>query len=226
MKCNNIKFKRTHPEPGLIPLNTLGIIDAVSSEISDKQLLSLAMANLSQDELNSGQAVKHSSDFVNEYPRKDDKDTEYAGTFEDPNIWLVSFPTLSPYGEGGIESSQPQKLSMSLHVQWALQYHDKWFQNHLHFMFQAFGVLQKRQVASSTGLQICQRDFMNHEEEIQALKPSDFLNAAKEEVRSIPFTNSAIRDLCKHVYTIRTKVMGTDESRIKIRGQIWSTTAI
>lgn len=67
---------------------------------------------------------------------------------------------------------------------------------------------------------------MNHEEEIQALKPSDFLNAAKEEVRSIPFTNSAIRDLRKHVYTIRTKVMGTDESRIKIRGQIWSTTAI
>ena len=67
---------------------------------------------------------------------------------------------------------------------------------------------------------------MNHEEEIQALKPSDFLNAAKEEVRSIPFTNSAIKDLCKHVSTIQTKVMGIDESRIKIRGQIWSTTAI
>ena len=107
MKCNNIKFKRTHPEPGLIPLNALGVIDAVGSEISDKQLLSLAMANLSQDELNSDQAVKRSSDFVNEYPRKDDKYTEYAGTFEDPNIWLASFPTLFPYGEGGIESSQP-----------------------------------------------------------------------------------------------------------------------
>ena len=93
-------------------------------------------------------------------------------------------------------------------------------------MFQAFGVLQKRQVASSTGLQICQRDFMNHKEEIQALKPSDFLNVAKEEVRSIPFTNSAIRDLRKHMSAIRTKVMGTNESRIKIRGQIWLKTAI
>ena len=226
MKCNDIKFKRTHPEPGLIPLNALGIVDVVGSKISDKQLLSLAMANLSQDELNSGQAVKCSSDFVNEYPQKDDKDTEYAGTFEDPNIWLASFLTFFPYGEGGIESSQPRKLSMLSHVRWALQYHDKWFWNHLHFMFQAFGVLQKRQVASSTGLQICRRDFMNHKEEIQALKPSDFLNAAKEEARSIPFTNSAIRDLHKHMSTIQTKVMGTDESRIKIRRQIWSTTAI
>ena len=67
---------------------------------------------------------------------------------------------------------------------------------------------------------------MNHEKEIQALKPSNFLNVAKEEARSIPFTNSAIRDLCKHVFTIQTKVMGTDESRIKIRGQIWLMTAI
>ena len=111
----------------MIPLNALGVVDAVGSKISDKQLLSLAMANLSQDELNSGQAVKHSSDFVNEYPRKDDKDTEYARTFEDPNIWLASFLTLFPYGEGGIESSQPRKLSMSSHIRWALQYHDKWF---------------------------------------------------------------------------------------------------
>ena len=67
---------------------------------------------------------------------------------------------------------------------------------------------------------------MNHEEEIQALKPSNFLNAAKEEARSIPFTNSSIRDLHKHMSTIQTKVMGSVESRIKIRGQIWSMTAI
>ena len=91
----------------MIPLNPLGIVDALGSKISDKQLLSLMIANLSQDKLNSGQAVKCSTDFMNEYPQKDDKDTEYPGTFKDPNIWLVSFLTLFPYGEGGIESSQP-----------------------------------------------------------------------------------------------------------------------
>ena len=52
----------------MIPLNALSVVDAVGSKISDKQLLSLTMANPSQDELNSGQAVKCSSDFVNEYP--------------------------------------------------------------------------------------------------------------------------------------------------------------
>ena len=99
--------------------------------------------------------MKYSSDFVNEYPQKNNEDQEYPGTFKDPNIWLTLFPTLFPYREGGIESSQPWKVSMLTHIQWALQYHNKQFWNHLHFMFQTFGVLQKRQVTSSTGLQIC-----------------------------------------------------------------------
>ena len=43
---------------------------------------------------------------------------------------------------------------LAAHAKWALEYCDKWFRNHLQFMFQAFGILQKRQVALSTGLQI------------------------------------------------------------------------
>ena len=57
---------------------------------------------------------------------------------------------------------------------------------------------------------------MAHEGVTQALKPSDFLEAAKEEARSIPFSNYAIQQLRKHVSTIHAKVMGTDESHVKI----------
>ena len=126
----------------------------------------------------------------------------------------------------GIESWWPWKVSLSSHIQWVLQYHGKWFRNHIHFMFQAFGVLQKRQVTSSTALQISWRDFIVHEEDIHALKLSNFLNATKEEARNVPSTNATIWDLCKHISAVQAKVMGTDKLWIRIGGQIWLTTAI
>jgi hypothetical protein len=93
-------------------------------------------------------------------------------------------------------------------------------------MFQVFGVVQKRQVASSTSLQITRKDFVRNEEAIRSLKPADLLAAAGEESRKVPFTNPAVRTLRKHISALRAKVMGTDESRIKIRRQIWSTIAM
>ena len=185
-----------------------------------------ALGRLSMSDLNTGQAVKHGSESVNEYPRRDQDGHDFAGTIDDPNIWLASFPTLFPYGMGGIETARDRRVSLSLHVKWALEYHDRRFRNHLQFMFQAFSILQKRQIAWSTSPQITWKDFMAQENAIRALKPSDFLDAAKEEARNIPFTNCTIQQLRKHVSTIRAKVMGTDESHMKIRSQIWSTTAM
>ena len=184
----------------------------------------MALAKLLEHDFNTGLAVKRSSDFVNEYPRKDEDGEDFPGTVDDPNIWLASFPTLFPYGQGGIEISRGRKVTLAAHAKWALEYCDKRFRNHLQFMFQAFGILQKRQVASSTGLQIRRRDFNAHEERIRALTPDDLFNAAREEANKIPFTNPTVKDLRKHLSAIRAKVMGTDESRVKIRAQIWSTT--
>lgn len=67
---------------------------------------------------------------------------------------------------------------------------------------------------------------MVHEEDIHALKLSNFLNATKEEARNVPSTNATIWDLCKHISAVQAKVMGTDKLWIRIGGQIWLTTAI
>ena len=55
---------------------------------------------------------------------------------------------------------------------------------------------------------------MVHEEDIHALKLSNFLDAVKEEARNVPFTNATIRDLYKHVSAVQAKVMGTDKLQI------------
>lgn len=87
--------------------------------------MTLALERLSTSDLNSGQAVKHGSEFVNEFPRKDVDSHDYAGTIDNPNIWLASFPTLFPYGMGSIEVAQDRRVSLSIHVKWALEYHDR-----------------------------------------------------------------------------------------------------
>ena len=84
--------------PAVIPLSALGVVDASGSTISDNQLLNMALAKLSENDFRTGYAIKRSNDFVNEYPRKDDKGLDFPGTVEDRNIWLASFPTLFPYG--------------------------------------------------------------------------------------------------------------------------------
>ena len=66
------------------------------SDISDKKLMTQALGRLSMSDLNTGQAVKDGSEFVNEYPRKDQDGHNFTGTIDNPNIWLASFPTLFP----------------------------------------------------------------------------------------------------------------------------------
>jgi hypothetical protein len=60
---------------------------------------------------------------------------------------------------------------------------------------------------------------------IRFLKPSDLMQAAGEESRRVPFSNDAVKNLRRHITSIRSKVMGTDESRVGIRSKIWSLTA-
>jgi hypothetical protein len=57
------------------------------------------------------------------------------------------------------------------------------------------------------------------------LKPSDLSQAAGEERRHVPFCNSTIRCLQKHITVIHVKVMGTDESMVSLRSRVWSLTA-
>ena len=69
--------------------------------------------------------------------------------------------TTTPYRTGGIETQWRIDVPYNMHIQWALQHLDRQFRHHGQFMFQAFGVLQKRQVAASTCLQVLKKVFCN-----------------------------------------------------------------
>lgn len=100
-----------------------------------------------------------------------------------------------------------------LHARWALRYSDKRFRLDIQFVFQVFGILQKRQVAWSTSLQIKKEDFRRNEEAIRNIDAGALLEASREEREKKPISNVAVNALKHHVSAVRTKVMGTDESR-------------
>ena len=202
-------------------MQSLGVVDVAATDVLENEILAHALANVSRSDRAEGWAVKRSSDPVNEYPRKTAEGTLSAGTPDDPNHLLGCFPCLFPYGLGGFEVDRPKKVSYDAHCRWALQYSDKRFREDHLFMFQVFGVLQKRQMCAAAALQISRQSFLRYERALRTLTPSDFETAGAEERDHKPLTNPTIRSLRHTLSTVRAKVMGTDESRIKIRSLIW-----
>lgn len=88
-------------------------------------------------------------------------------------------------------------------------------------MFQVFGVLQKRRLCLAAALQISQSTFLCHKNAIRSLQSSDFDVAALEEHAHQAFSNPIMQSLRGNLNSVRAKVMGTNESRIKIQSLIW-----
>lgn len=147
--------------------------------------------------------------------------TRTAGTPENPNHLLGAFPCLFPYGEGGFEVNRPIPVSYHAHSQWALRYSDKHFRLDHFFIFQVFGVLQKRQVCAAAALQMSRSTFLRHEQAIRGLTSSDFEVAGAEERARKQLSNPTIKSFRTSLSAVRSKTMGTDESRIKIHSLIW-----
>lgn len=207
--------------PDIIPLQSLGVVDVGGNDMEENEVLAHALANVARSDRAEGWAIKRSSDFVNEYPRLTPEGKRSAGTPENPNHLLGTFPTLFPYGEGGFEVDRPQCVSYHAHSRWALRYSDKRFRLDHFFIFQSFGVLQKREICSAASLQMSKQCYLRHERAIRSLSSADFAVAGAEEKARKRLSNDTIRSFRKSLTAVRSKVMGTDESCIKIRSLIW-----
>jgi hypothetical protein len=138
----------------VFPIQSHGVLDSNVSEIDDEQILAHALANMSEQ-----YCVQRGTTFVNEYARRNDDQTLSIGEPDNPNHLLGAFPCLFPYAAGGFEVQRPCQLSYEAHAQWAMRYADRRFRKDFHFMFQVFGVIQKRQVCRQAVLQVSISDF-------------------------------------------------------------------
>jgi hypothetical protein len=146
-------------EPGVIPLQALGVIDVGATYVSDNEVLANAMLNATAEDVSKGYGVRQGSSFVNEYARVNNIGQRVDGGPEDAHHTMGCYPWLWPYAMGGIETDRPINVPYNIHVQTLLQLPDRKFRLDPSFIFQAFGVLQKRQVCSSACLQVSKKNI-------------------------------------------------------------------
>jgi hypothetical protein len=161
-------------------------------------------------------AVKRGGTHVNEYGRRDEAGNLTIGTSKDANHLLGAFLCLFPYAMGGFEVEQPVMLSYADHMKWSLRFADRWFRKDHNFIFQLFGVLQKRQVCSSSCLQVSKKTFHDNEALFRSVHPSNLEKASHEEAKKLPLSNPTVLSLKHHISTVHAKVMGTDKSRMNL----------
>ena len=200
-------------------------IDGV--EVTESELMAHALANCSQVIQEEDYMIRRGSAFVNEYARVDPLTGQRNdGGPADANHLLGSFPTLFPYGLGGFEIERQVIVPYEAHVRWALRYEDRRFRKDPHFPFQVFGVCQKRQVCRASVLQIKKGSYFRHQNLLSTITADDLTKASQEETRGVPFSNPAVRTLRSQLSAVKTKVQGSDESRMSIRGKIWGTSLL
>ena len=141
-----------------------------------------------------------------------------------PNLFERAYPCLFPYGVGGIEAPQPVEVDFPSHVRWALQYSDRRFQKHETFPFVVFGILQHRQVLRSVKMQMRCKTFDRDARVLSTITADKLVKAQEEEEHKKPISDPAVRLLRQHIHSTTAQVMGSDQSRYKLRSQIWSTT--
>lgn len=209
-------------EPAVFPLQALGVIDVGATDVPDSDLLAHALANTTNAPPKSFQ-IRRGSAFVNEYARTDDETQQRTdGGPNNPNHLLGTFPVLFPYGMGGFEVARNEQVPYEVHARWALQYADRRFRKDLYFVFQVFGVIQKRRICRAAVLQMKKSAFTFNQAAIRRLTPQDLLIASAEETRRVAFSNPAVQSLRTNLTAMRARVPGTDESRKIMRSQIWS----
>ena len=196
-----------------------------ADSVSDSDLLAHALSNLTSGNPHSEDfVIKHGSAFVNEWERRDEKTgLRSDGGPANPNHLLGCFPWLFPYGKGGFEVFRRQDVPYEMHARWTMTYADKRFRRDERFVFQVFGVVQKRLICRSAALQVKRASYRGVETALLSLKRRDFEKASQEEALKQPFSNPVMKSLRGQVSAIRARVPGTNEYRTKMRAKVWST---
>ena len=91
-------------EAGVIPLQSMGVVDVEGNDISATEIMAHTLANSTMEINSEDYSIRRGSAFVNEYARTDPvSGLRNDGGPSNPNHLLGCFPTLFPYGKGGFE---------------------------------------------------------------------------------------------------------------------------
>lgn len=139
-----------------------------------------------------------------------------------PEHFLCSYPTLFPFGFGGImDARQRIKLSYRYQVNCLLRLNCERFRAHQSFTFVVFNIIQKAEARQNINMLIKQRDFLEFANEIKALKMVELEQAAEKIVHNIPLDPSdLVYKLLNKAQTSTGRVQGAKAAQTFRRNEI------
>lgn len=206
--------------PDVIPIHINGSVDVDLTKISASELMAWSLANLWNEGDEGSYAVRHGRDAVNDFGRP------RTGEICEPNrenFFEKTFLMLFPFGVGGLEADRSVTVDFAEHVRWALQYHDRRFRRHETFPFLSFGILQRRQALFSAKIQMRRPNFERDARILATITAQKLQVACEEEESGRQISDPAVQLLRKHIYSVAGRLKGSNQSRVQLRTQIWST---
>ena len=135
---------------------------------------------------------------------------EPISEINNPGHLINAFPTLFPYGIGGIgDQRRSIKLSYREHVNYLLNLNSDRFRTHRSFIFVVFNIIQRTEARHRINLLVNQQDYQKFSEEISQLTTKDYEDA----VRAVTIDpnakfNSIIHKLISKVHSASANVQG------------------
>ena len=140
------------------------------------------------------------------------------------------YPTLFPYGIGGIEDKcRTVAISFENHIKHLLSLADRRFQEHYSFLFMAFNIIQRRKLLLHTSLKVKRTKFGRWTDKFKSISPTTIENLiSKSSDGKYPVAqNNEERDvleLMRDVNTVTSHVPGSAASRVNMRNEIRALT--
>lgn len=153
-------------------------------------------------------------------------DPEPVNEFCHPELFPMIYPTLFPYGLGGVEDSKRcSRLGMKRHVKHLFSLADSRFQEHYSFLFTAFNILQRRAVLLHTSLKVKRRDFPQIASGFATISQEAVHKVTERVARGDTTTadnddEAKVLKLMRQVKMVTSHVPGSSASRIAMRNEM------
>ncbi|CAF4070456.1 unnamed protein product, partial [Rotaria sordida] len=208
-----------------IPIISSAVLDVNSTKVSSDEVAEHLLGRIKAQapEKIPGKDTEQNSkqDTVYIIPRGNRPANEYSN----PNLLIGIFPTLFPYGCGGLEDgSRPIQINFREHLRYLLSYADRRFEEHYSFIFVVFNILQRRTACFHAQLMTTRPWFQQSAQVLSSLSSED-VAAALINISKAPYskvTDERINTLMKHIKIIGGHVMGSAHSRSALRTKIHS----
>lgn len=150
--------------------------------------------------------------------------------FFDPHLFPRLYPTLFPYGIGGVEDrGRAEDLSFKRSVKHLFSLRDRRFQEHYSFMFTVFNIMQRRDVLLHTAIKVDKPNFARAAENYSSVSPETIAivteRLAKGDYKTFNSPDEKrVLDLMKDVNVISAHVAGSSASKVQRRNEIRALT--